>query len=212
MNLIRSSCYFLLLLTNLVVAQSNLEPATISDRLAQAQTLEHLREETSGRLDVVTNNIAPEEIDRAVLNKLMEEIASRPAVAKRRLNVSDSQLQDIFIIISNARSFINGDEMAAVRSMCRAWQNSVLDGEEKVAVALNAYERRKQFTKNFIAKYYAVVLSDIEASLTKPAKISFTAYMLDRRKRMANVGVTSFGSMIQSIPNGNDSIDFLCRG
>ena len=106
----------------MVVAQSNLEPATISDRLAQAQTLEHLREETSGRLDVVTNNIAPEEIDRAVLNKLMEEIASRPAVAKRRLNVSDSQLQDIFIIISNARSFINGDEMAAVRSMCRAWQ------------------------------------------------------------------------------------------
>ena len=74
MNLIRSSCYFLLLLTNLVVAQSNLEPATISDRLAQAQTLEHLREETSGRLDVVTNNIAPEEIDRAVLNKLMEEM------------------------------------------------------------------------------------------------------------------------------------------
>jgi hypothetical protein len=212
MNLTRSSCCFLLLLTNLVVAQSNFEPATISDRLEQEKILNQVREETAGRPNIIANTISPEEIDRAVLNKLMEEIASRPAVAKRRLNVSNNQLQDIFIIISNARSFINGDKMAAIRSMCEAWKSSSLDDEEKVAEALNAYERREQFTRNFIAKYYAVVLSDIETNLSDPAKISFTAYMDDRRRRMTNAGVTTFSSMIQNISNGSDSIDFYCRG
>ena len=122
--------------------------------------------------------IAIEEIDRAVVNKLMQEISNDPEITKTRLAASDAQLEDILIIISNARSFINNSEMANVRAMCNAWNRSELEDDSRIEEALNAYKRRAQFTKDFIAKYYQIVLMDIEAVLQGPSLVRISSLSL----------------------------------
>ena len=70
--------------------------------------------ETPRELTVLTPTISPEEIDRAVINRLMKEIADEPETIKSRLKISASTMEDIFITISNARSFINNNEIQNV--------------------------------------------------------------------------------------------------
>jgi hypothetical protein len=82
-------------------------------------------------------------------------------------------MEDIFITISNARSFINNNEIANIRAMCDAWNNSDETGDARIELALDAYKQRNQFTKNFIAKYYNIVLIDIESTLDIQQKITF---------------------------------------
>ena len=132
-------------------------------------------------------------------------------MAQIRLGVDASELQRLSITISNARNFINGSEMANVRAMCNAWENSILTGDARISEALDAYAAREQFTKDYIAKYYRVVLSDIESNLSSAAKTSFSAYMDDRRRRMATAGTVSFGSIAQNTYNGAEAVRFHCR-
>ncbi len=113
-------------------------------------------------LTILADTLSPEEIDRAVLNRLMTEISRDPENTKKRLGLSASQLQEIFVTLSNARGFINGSEMANVRAMCAAWNSSGAQGEARIEAALAAYSDREQLTKSFIAKYYSVVLAEIE--------------------------------------------------
>ena len=94
-----------------------------SRRLQEIRTLDS---EEPRELNVLVPTIAPEEIERAVLNRLMQDIANRPEQTKTELLINDSQLQDIFITISNARSFINNSEMENVRAMCSAWNLSLI--------------------------------------------------------------------------------------
>ena len=162
-------------------------------------------------LRILAPTLAPEEIDRAVLNKLMQEIIDNPKTTEERLGVSSDQIEDIFITISNAKSFINNNEIANVRAMCNAWKSSKFRGDRKIQEAIDAYKNRDQFTKNFIAKYYRLVLFDIESLLHPSEQEKFNAYMNDRRRRMATSGARSWGSVVENVNSGRDAVNFHCR-
>tara|TARA_B110000879_G_scaffold12580_1_gene15757 strand:+ start:1276 stop:1929 length:654 start_codon:yes stop_codon:yes gene_type:complete len=162
-------------------------------------------------LTVLTQTLSAEQLDRAVLNRLMQEISTEPANTKTRIGINDSQLQELFVTISNARGFINGSEIANVRAMCAAWDESAASGDARITQALASYKAREQLTQTFIAKYYGAVLFEVEAFLDEKSLTLFRTYMNDRRRRLANAGMTSWGSPVQNIRAGTGTIDFHCR-
>jgi hypothetical protein len=207
--LIRGIC--LLLFAGSILAQDELRPLPVDDGLDQHQQISEIRNQQGRELNVISPTLAAQEIDRAVLNRLQQEIARSPEVAMLRLGVDEPQLQDIFIALSNARSFINGSEMANVRAMCDAWKSSALAGDARISEALDAYRTREKFTKDFIARYYFVLLSDIQSTLSAESQLSFNAYLDDRRRRMANAGAGAFGSIVQNVRSGAETVRFHCR-
>jgi len=192
------------------LVDSTLDPDQRLQEIRNLNTSESEQEQPR-ELNVLAPTIAVEEIDRAVVNKLMQEISNDPETTKTRLAASDAQLEDIFIIISNARSFINNSEMANVRAMCNAWNRSELEDDSRIEEALNAYKRREQFTKDFIAKYYRIVLMDIEAVLQGPSLVRFASYMEDRRRRMASSGAITWGAVVENVTSGREAVHFHCR-
>ena len=160
---------------------------------------------------MIAPTIAPEEIDRVVLNRLMQQIARDPDTVRAQLEVSDEQLQDIFITISNARNFVNNSEMANVRAMCRAFNDSELQGDARIQKALDAYKARARFTTNFIARYYRIVLANVEVGLSDVSLTLFNEYMVDRRRRMANAGTVTWGVVVENISSGTESVEFHCH-
>lgn len=175
------------------------------------RTRQDYRNSKPRELTVLAQTLSPEQLDRAVLNRLMQEISSEPENTKTRLGLDDRQLQELFVTISNARGFINDSELTNVRAMCNAWDESKAGGEARITEAMTAYKAREQQTQSFIAKYYRVVLFDIEAFLNEKSLPLFHSYMNDRRRRLANAGITSWGSPVQNISSGTDTIDFHCR-
>ena len=202
----------IVLITGGVFAQEPLQPNIIGelDLSSRVEEVKDYHGEVRD-LKILAPTIAPEEIDRAVLNKLMQEIADNPKITEERLGVSSEQIDDIFITISNAKSFINNNEMANVRAMCNAWNSSNFWDDKRTQEAIDAYKIRDQFTKNFIAKYYRLVLFDIESLLQPSEKERFNAYMNDRRRRMATSGARSWGSVVENIKSGRDAVNFHCR-
>jgi len=201
----------ILLLPLPALAQEHPQPLAIDGALDTKAVLEDFTQSEGRELSVLAPTIAPEEIDRAVLNRLMQEIARDPDTSRARLEVSDAQLQDIFITLSNARSFINGSEMANIRAMCGAYNNSELDGDWRIQQALDAYKARAKFTTDFISRYYGILLSEIQASLSELSRTKFDAYMEDRRRRMANAGIVSLGAVVENISSGTETVQFHCR-
>jgi len=199
------------LLASASLAQSDSLPAADLPKFDANTAKQEYLNPKPRELTVLTQTLSPEQIDRAVLNRLMQEINSEPENTKSRIGLDDSQLQELFVTLSNARGFINGSEMANVRAMCAAWDESTARGEARIADALAAYKAREQLTQTFIAKYYGVVLFDIEAFLDEESLPLFRAYMNDRRRRLANAGMTSWGSPVQNISAGTDTIGFHCR-
>ena len=204
--------FSIVLITEGVFAQEPLQPNILGE-LNLSSRVEEVKEYHGEVRDlkILAPTLAPEEIDRAVLNKLMQEIADNPKITEERLGVSSEQIDDIFIIISNAKSFINNNEMANVRAMCDAWNSSNFRDDKRTQEAIDAYKTRDQFTKNFIAKYYRLVLFDIESLLDPSEKEKFNAYMNDRRRRMATSGARSWGSVVENIKSGRDAVNFHCR-
>jgi len=202
----------LIFLSNSVLSQGTLQ-TDIADGLDLSSRLDDVR--LSGgdqrELTVLAPTLAVEEIDRAVLNKLMQEIANDPVTTKNRLGVSEEIVEDIFVTISNAKGFINDNEHANVQAMCNAWDNSTKKGDDRVSEALDAYKNRDQFTKTFVAKYYRLVLFDIESLLPISAKVKFGVYMDDRRRRMATSGTRSWGSVVENVKSGREVVNFHCR-
>lgn len=162
-------------------------------------------------LNVIGSTLAPEAIDRAVLNRLMQEIAHQPDRTASILGLSRDTLQDVFISISNARNFINDNEMANLRAMCEAWDRSSLEGEARIEEALEAYKQRRQLTLNFIQKFYRLVIVDIESILTEPEQLKFGRYMDDRRRRMASAGSVYSSAVVENVRSGAESVRFHCR-
>jgi hypothetical protein len=95
--------------------------------------------------------------------------------------------------------------------MCDAWNNSDETGDARIELALDAYKQRDQFTKSFIAKYYGIVLIDIESALDKQQTITFDLYMQDRRRRMATSGTASWGAVVENVTSGRETVNFHCR-
>ena len=203
----------LLIILSSTTHSQEIKQAEIGSALDPAARATEIRnnEESPRELSVLAPTIAVEEIDRAVLNRLMKEITNEPEITKVRLGIPDSKMKDIFITISNARSFINNSEVANVRAMCDAWNKSDLEGDARVEQALDAYKQRDQFTKNFIAKYYRVVLFDILSMLEKNETIKFNLYMNDRRRRMATSGTASWGAVVENVTSGRETVKFHCR-
>ena len=204
--------FSIVLITEGVFAQEPLQPNILGE-LNLSSRVEEVKEYHGEVRDlkILAPTLAPEEIDRAVLNKLMQEIADNPKITEERLGVSSEQIDDIFIIISNAKSFINNNEMANVRAMCNAWNSSNFRDDKRTQEAIDAYKTRDQFTKNFIAKYYRLVLFDIESLLHPSEQEKFNAYMNDRRRRMATSGARSWGSVVENLKSGRDAVSFHCR-
>ena len=204
--------FSIMLITGGVFAQEPVQP-NILGGLNISSRVEEVKEYHGEVKDlkILTPTLAPEEIDRAVLNKLMQEIVDNPKITEERLGVSSEQIDDIFITISNAKSFINNNEMANVRAMCNAWNSSNFRDDKRTQEAIDAYKTRDQFTKNFIAKYYRLVLFDIESLLHPSEQEKFNAYMNDRRRRMATSGTRSWGSVVENIKSGRDAVNFHCR-
>ena len=202
----------LIFLSNSVLSQGTLQ-TDIADGLDLSTRLDDVRQRGGDQreLTVLAPTLAVEEIDRAVLNKLMQEIANDPVTAKNRLGVSEEIVEDIFVTISNAKGFINDNEHANVQAMCNAWDNSTKKGDDRVSEALDAYKNRDQFTKTFVAKYYRLVLFDIESLLPISAKVKFDVYMDDRRRRMATSGTRSWGSVVENVKSGREVVNFHCR-
>ena len=155
---------FLIFLSNSVLSQGSLQ-TDIVDGLDLSTRLDDIKQNRGEQreLTVLAPTLAVEEIDRAVLNKLMQEIANDPVTTKNRLGVSKEIVDDIFVTISNAKGFINDNEHANVQAMCNAWDSSTKKGDDRISEALDAYKNRDQFTKTFVAKYYRLVLFDIES-------------------------------------------------
>jgi hypothetical protein len=162
-------------------------------------------------LTVLSPTLAPEELDRAVLNRLLQDITHSPERVMAELSVSETQLEDISISLANAAGFINNNEMASIRAMCRNWHESGLEGEARIEAALEAYRTRRQFTRDFIAMYYRVVVMEIESFLDQPTRHRFNRYMDDRRRRMANAGNVVPGSVVENVSSGAESVNFHCR-
>ena len=204
--------FSIVLITEGVFAQEPLQPNILGE-LNLSSRVEEVKEYHGEVRDlkILAPTLAPKEIDRAVLNKLMQEIADNPKITEERLGVSSEQIDDIFITISNAKSFINNNEMANVRAMCNAWNSSNFRDDKRTQEAIDAYKTRDQFTKNFIAKYYRLVLFDIESLLHPSEQEKFNAYMNDRRRRMATSGARSWGSVVENIKSGRDAVNFHCR-
>jgi|TARA_B110000240_G_scaffold62604_1_gene71287 hypothetical protein len=209
--------FTLLLLTQLCsasLAQSgSLHLDTEADllKLDTNRVKQEYRKPKPRELTVLTQTLSAEQLDRAVLNRLMQEISTEPANTKTRIGINDSQLQELFVTISNARGFINGSEIANVRAMCAAWDESAASGDARITQALASYKAREQLTQTFIAKYYGAVLFEVEAFLDEKSLTLFRTYMNDRRRRLANAGMTSWGSPVQNIRAGTGTIDFHCR-
>ena len=204
---------FKVLISALLLAACCAAPTLAQERVVGADGLSsQLNPEAEPReLNVIGSTLAPEEIDRAVLNRLMQEIAHEPERTASVLGLSRDKLQDVFVSLSNAKNFINNNEMANLRAMCQAWDNSTLDGDARIEEALDAYKRRRQFTLDFIQKFYRLVLVDIDSILSEPERIRFSRYMDDRRRRMANAGNVYASAVVENVRSGTESINFHCR-
>ena len=190
---------------------TELELDTDTQALLGPERSESYREQPR-ELTVLSQTLASEELDRAVLNRLLQEIELDAESVRLRFDVDADTLEGMAITISNARHFINDNEMANIRAMCGTWRNSSLSGDERLAEALQAYRARQQLTLNFIARYYRMVVYDIEAILDGPAQRRFRSYLDDRRRRLANAGNVVPGVTAQNIQSGREAVQFHCQG
>ena len=166
----------------------------------------------SNELTVIAATLAPEEIDRVVLNRLLLEIGQDPERTAEILGVDADLLDEIQISLSNAANFINDNEMANVRAMCQAWNSARASNEdERIEIAAEAYKKRRQFTRDFIARFYRIVILEIESYLPPPALLQFRNYLSDRRRRMANAGNVVSGAIVENFSSAAETVRFHCR-
>jgi hypothetical protein len=184
---------------------------TTAESVIDAQTIiNSARLPASRELTVLAPTLSPAEIDQAVLNRLMQEIAKTPDTVINELRIDNKKLQDIFVSLSNARNFINTNEISSIRTMCNTFKKSKASGEQKIAEALAAYELRSSYTKRFIASFYHRLIWEIEAGLSPQALVSFKSYMDDRRRRMATAGNATTGIPTQNVKSGREAVEFHC--
>ena len=200
----------IILASNQFLSPLNAQPELIVDKDGLTIDAGNSLEQESRELSVLRPTLAPEEIDRAVCERLLQEINQNPQSIMDSLAATEEQLTNMAITLSNARHFINNNEMANIRAMCSAWNTSALEGDARIQVALNAYKDRRQFTLDFIARYYRRVLADIQTNLNDHSNIRFDQYMEDRRRRMATAGSSYSGAVTENVRSVTESVHFHC--
>ena len=118
------------------LAQTHPSSAATEVNLNRAK--QQYRNSLPRELTVLSETLSAAQFDRAGLNRLMQEISTEPASTKAHIGINDSQLQELFVIISNARGFINGSEIANVRAMCAAWNESAASDDARITEAIVA--------------------------------------------------------------------------
>ncbi len=192
-----------------IVAQPNSTESLI-ERDYLSSDVDNQNSATPQELNVISSTLAPEEIDRAVLDRLAQEIARDAARVAEELSASEEEIHNVSITLSNARNFINNNEMANIRAMCNAWNQSTRQGDARIQEALDAFKARRQFTLDFIQRFYRIVLMDVEASLGEQSRVRFNAYMDDRRRRMAQAGAAYSAAVVENVRSGAESVEFHC--
>ncbi len=170
--------------------------------------------QVGNELTVLAPTIAPEELDRVVLNRLLLELSREPVAMQERLGIDAQLLEEVQVSLANASGFINDNEMANIRAMCEAWKESAasdLQATDRIALALDAYKARRQFTRDFIARFYRIVILEIESFLPEPAVLRFNDYLNDRRRRLANAGNVVAGAVVENVSSGAETVRFHCR-
>jgi len=168
----------------------------------------------SGELTVLAPTAAPEQLDRIVLNRLLQDITRDPTGTAELLGLDENLLDEIQISLANAASFINDDDMANIRAMCRAWDDNAerdLSENQRIELALRAYRERRQFTRDFISRFYGLVILEIESLLQSTELLRFRNYMNDRRRRLANAGNVVSGDVVENVSSGTETVRFHCR-
>ena len=168
-------------------------------------------DETISEFSTSQARLAPEEIDRAILNRLMQEIARTPKRTASIIGLEEKTLAKVFISLSNAKMFIHTDEMRNTKAMCETWAYSNLQGDARVKEALSAYADRRQLTLNFVERFYQKVLNDIKSILSTTERSRFSHYMDDRRRRMADAATSSRSMDLKDVKSGAETINLYCR-
>ena len=101
--------------------------------------------------------------------------------------------------------------MQNVKAMCDTWNYSDFQGDARIREALNAHAQRRQHTLTFIEGFYQNVLTEIESLLSAAEKPRFTHYINDRRRRMADAGISSRNMNPDDLARGAEAIHFYCR-
>ncbi|MEC8409528.1 MAG: hypothetical protein VXZ31_06820, partial [Pseudomonadota bacterium] len=91
------------------------------------------------------------------------------------------------------------------------WKNSEFQGSARIREALEAHAERRQHTLTFVEGFYRNVLNEIESLLSAAEKPRFTYYMNDRRRRMADAGISSRNMNPDDLVGGAEAIHFYCR-
>tara|TARA_B100001057_G_scaffold252929_1_gene253135 strand:- start:3204 stop:3884 length:681 start_codon:yes stop_codon:yes gene_type:complete len=157
------------------------------------------------------SELEPEEIDSAVLNRLMQEIAQTPQQTASIIGIDEMSLAKVFISLSNAKNFVNTNEIGNIKAMCETWAFSNFQGEARVKEALDAYAASSQVTLTFIENFYDKVLDEIKSILSATERSRFDDYMNDRRRRMADAGAPSRRINLGDIKSGAETINLYCR-
>ena len=203
-HLVTGSLSALLLVSHTIAAQ---EALVEQGRLALPLAFDT----ASPRIISSQPGLEPEEIDRAVLNRLMQEIVSAPRRTASITGLKEETLRKILISLSNAKNFINVDEMRNVKAMCDTWNYSEFQGSARIREALEAHAERRQHTLTFVEGFYRNVLTEIESLLSATEKSPFAHYMDDRRRRMADAGISSRNMNPDDLAGGAEAIHFYCR-
>ena len=203
-HLVTGSLSALLLVSHTIAAQEALvEQGRLALPLAFDTAIPRITSSQPG--------LEPEEIDRAVLNRLMQEIASAPRRTASITGLKEETLRKILISLSNAKNFINVDEMRNVKAMCDTWNYSEFQGSARIREALEAHAQSRQHTLTFVEGFYRNVLTEIESLLSAAEKSRFAYYMDDRRRRMADAGISSRNMNPDDLAGGAEAIHFYCR-
>ena len=203
-HLVTGSLSALLLVSHTIAAQEALvEQGRLALPLAFDTAIPRITSSQPG--------LEPEEIDRAVLNRLMQEITSSPRRTASIMGLKEETLRKILISLSNAKNFINVDEMRNVKAMCDTWNYSEFRGSARIKEALEAHAERRQHTLTFVEGFYRNVLTEIESLLSAAEKPRFANYMDDRRRRMSDAGISSRNTDPDDLAGGAEAIHFYCR-
>ena len=104
--------------------------------------------------------------------------------------LEEETLRKILISLSNAKNFINIDEMRNVKAMCDSWDHSEFRGSARIKEALKARQREDNILWPLLRAFTETYSQIDRVCWSAAEKPRFANYMDDRRRRMS-YGISS---------------------